>query len=90
MNKELEKYIDARYAEYEKYWAENPLPPYVPVVDTERKKIPVRYDVPDSTYDLEVKSGHTTYEVVGHFNPDARENFLQKILRMVKEEKSLQ
>ena len=46
----------------------------------------VHYNVAASAFDFEEKEGHTTYEVVGHFNPNARENLLQKIWRMMKEE----
>ena len=90
MTPEQNKYLEERLAEFEQSLIDNPIIPKPPVVDTQRKKIHVRYDVSDSTYNLEEKEGHTTYEVVGHFNPGASENLLQKIFRMMKEEKSLQ
>ena len=86
MKSEKDKYIQERYAEYQKKWAENPPPPHAPRVDNEREKVPVNYNVPASAFDFEEKEGHTTYEVCGHFNPNARENLLQKIWRMMKEE----
>ena len=46
-------------AEYEKKWAENPPPPREPIIDTEREKIPVHYNVPASAFDFEEKEGHT-------------------------------
>ena len=90
MTPEKEKYLEKRLEEIRKEWEENPLPPFAPVIDIEREPIPMSYDTPVSTFDFEAKEGHTTYEVVGHFNLDARENLLQKIWRMMKEEKSLQ
>lgn len=90
MTQEKEKYLQERLAELEKEWAGTPLPLYVPVIDIEREPIPISYETPASAFDFEAKEGHTTYEVVGHFNPDARENLLQKIFRMIKEEKSSQ
>ena len=84
MKSEKDKYIEERYAEYQKKWAENPPQPPDRVVDTDRKEIPVHYNIAASAF--EEKEGHTTYEVVGHFNPNARENLLQKIWRMMKEE----
>ena len=90
MTPEQEKYLQEKLAEFEQSLIDNPMIPNPPVVDTQREKVAVRYDVPDSTYNLEEKEGNTTYEVVGHFNPDASENLLQKIFRMMKEEKSLQ
>ena len=85
-----EKYLEQRLAEIRKEWEENPIQSTPPIVDTERKAIPIQYDTPVSTFDFSAKDGHTTYEVVAHFNTDAKENLLQKILRMVREEKSLQ
>ena len=38
MTPDKEKYIQERYAEYEKKWTENPPPPHAPIVDTEREK----------------------------------------------------
>ena len=90
MTPEQNKYLEERLAEFEQSLIDNPIIPKPPVVDTQREKVHVRYNVPDSTYNLEETEGHTTYEVVGHFNPDASENLLQKIFRMMKEEKSLQ
>ena len=90
MTPEKEMYLEKRLEEISKEWEENPLPPFAPVIDIEREPIPMSYDTPASTFDFTAKEGHTTYEVVGHFNPDARENLLQKIWRMMKEEKSLQ
>ena len=90
MSKELEKYIDERLAEYEKHWEENPLPPNPPVVDTDRKLFRIDVDTPASTFDFTAEEGHTTYEVVGHFNPSAPENLFQKIMRRMREEKSSQ
>ena len=46
--------------------------------------------MPASAFDFEEKEGHATYEVVGYFDPDASEKLLQKIFRMMKEEKSSQ
>ena len=90
MSKELEKYIDERLAEYEKHWEENPLPPIPPVVDTGRKLFRIDVDTPASAFDFTAEEGHTTYEEVGHFNPDAPENLFQKIMRRMREEKSSQ
>ena len=90
MSKELEKYIDERLAEYEKHWEENPILPTPPIVETGRKPISIQYDTPASTFDFTAEEGHTTYEVVGHFNPAAPENLLQKIMRRMREEKSSQ
>ena len=86
MKSDKDKYIEERYAEYQKKWAENPPQPPDYVAITDRKEIPVHYNVPASAFDFEEKEGHTTYEVCGHFNPNARENLLQKIWRMMKEE----
>ena len=86
MSKELEKYIDERLAEYEKHWEKNPLPPIPPVVDTGRKLFRIDVDTPASAFDFTAEEGHTTYEVCGHYNSNARENLLQKIWRMMKEE----
>ena len=86
MTPDKEKYIQERYAEYEKKWAENPPPPREPIIDTEREKVPVHYNVPASAFDFKEKEGHTTYEVCGYFNSNARENLIQKTLRMMKEE----
>ena len=55
MTPDKEKYIQERYAEYEKNWAENPPPPREPIIDTEREKIPVHYNVPASAFDFEEK-----------------------------------
>ena len=90
MSKELEKYIDERLAEYEKHWEENPMSPMPPVVDTGRKLFRIDVDTPASAFDFTAEEGHTTYEVVGHFNPDAPENLFQKIMRRMREEKSSQ
>ena len=90
MSKELEKYIDERLAEYEKHWEENPILPTPPIVETGRKPISIQYDTPASTFDFTAEEGHTTYEVVGHFNSDAPENLFQKIMRRMREEKSSQ
>ena len=86
MPSKKDKYIQERYAEYQKKWAENPPQPPTHVAITDREEIPVHYNVAASAFDFEEKEGHTTYEVVGHFNPNARENLLQKIWRMMKEE----
>ena len=86
MKSEKDKYIEDRYAEYQKKWADNPPQPPARVVDTGREAAAVNYNVSASAFDFEEKEGHTTYEVVGHFNPNARENLLQKIWRMIKEE----
>ena len=86
MPSEKDKYIEERYAEYQKKWAENPPQPPARVVDTGREAAPVNYNVSASAFDFEEKEGHTTYEVCGYFNPNARENLLQKIWRMMKEE----
>ena len=90
MKQEKEKYLEKRLAELQKEWEENPIPSTPPIVDTGRKPTPIQYDTPASAFDFTAEEGHTTYEVVGHFNPDASENLLQKIFRMMKEEKSLQ
>ena len=90
MTPEQNKYLEERLAEFEQSLIDNPILPTPPIVDTGRKAIPIQYDTPASTFDFTEEEGHTTYEVVGHFNPDASENLLQKILRMMKEEKSLQ
>ena len=90
MSKELEKYIDERLAEYEKHWEENPILHTPPIVETGRKPISIQYDTPASKFDFTAEEGHTTYEVVGHFNPDAPENLFQKIMRRMREEKSSQ
>ena len=90
MTPEQNKYLEERLAEFEQSLIDNPILPTPPIVDTGRKAIPIQYDTPASTFDFTEEEGHTTYEVVGHFNPDASENLLQKIFRMMKEEKSLQ
>ena len=90
MSKELEKDIDERLAEYENHWEENPILPTPPIVETGRKPISIQYDTPASTFDFTAEEGHTTYEVVGHFNPAAPENLFQKIMRRMREEKSSQ
>ena len=90
MSKELEKYIDERLAEYEKHWEENPILPTPPIVETGRKPISIQYDTPASTFDFTAEEGHTSYEVVGHFDPNAPENLFQKIMRRMREEKSSQ
>ena len=90
MSKELEKYIDERLAEYEKHWEENPILPTPPIVETGRKPISIQYDTPASAFDFTAEEGNTTYEVVGHFNPEAPENLFQKIMRRMREEKSSQ
>lgn len=64
MKSEKDKYIEERYAEYEKKWAENPPPPPTPIVDTERDKIPVHYNVPASAFDFEEKEGHTCHHPI--------------------------
>ncbi len=89
MNKkelQLQEKLDA----LQKEWEANPLPPTPPVVDTGRKAIPIDPDIAVSAFNFTEKQGNTTYEVVGHFNSDASENLLQKIFRMLKEDKSLQ
>ena len=68
MKSEKDKYIEERYAEYQKKWAENPPQPPAHVAMTDREEIPVHYNVAASAFDFEEKEGHTTYEVVGHFN----------------------
>ena len=45
MKSEKDKYIEERYAEYQKKWAENPPQPPDRVVDTDREEIPVHYNV---------------------------------------------
>ena len=90
MTPEQEKYLEKKLAEFEQSLIDNPILPTPPIVDTGRKAIPIQYDTPVSTFDFTEEEGHTTYEVVGHFNPDAPENLFQKIMRRMREEKSLQ
>ena len=90
MTQEKEKYLEKRLAELQKEREENPILPTPPIVETGRKPISIQYDTPASTFDFTAEEGHTTYEVVGHFNPDAPENLFQKIMRRMREEKSLQ
>ena len=90
MTPEQNKYLEERLAEFEQSLIDNPILPTPPIVDTGRKAIPIQYDTPASTFDFTEEEGHTTYEVVGHFNPDAPENLFQKIMRRMREEKSLQ
>ena len=78
MTLDKEKYIQERYAEYEKKWAENPAPPRVPIVDTEREKVPVNYNVPASAFDFEEKEGHTTYGVAGTLTLTREKTFFRK------------
>ena len=90
MTPEKEQYLEKKLAEFEQSLIDNPILPTPPIVDTGRKAIPIQYDTPASTFDFTEEEGHTTYEVVGHFNPDAPENLFQKIMRRMREEKSLQ
>ena len=90
MTQEKDKYLEKRLAELQKEWKENPILPTPPIVETGRKSISIQYDTPASTFDFTAEEGHTTYEVVGHFNPDAPENLFQKIMRRKREEKSSQ
>ena len=90
MTPEQNKYLEEKLAEFEQSLIDNPILPTPPIVDTGRKAIPIQYDTPASTFDFTEEEGHTTYEVVGHFNPDAPENLFQKIMRRMREEKSLQ
>ena len=90
MTQEKEKYLEKRLAELQKEWKENPILPTPPIVETGRKSISIQYDTPASTFDFTAEEGHTTYEVVGHFDPDAPENLFQKIMRRMREEKSSQ
>ena len=90
MTPEQNKYLEKKLAEFEQSLIDNPILPTPPIVDTGRKAIPIQYDTPASTFDFTEEEGHTTYEVVGHFNPDAPENLFQKIMRRMREEKSLQ
>ncbi len=82
---ELELKLQEKLNALQKEWEENPLPTTPPVVDTGRKAIPITPDISASAFDFTEKQGNTTYEIVGHFNPDASENLLQKILRMLRE-----
>ena len=90
MTQEKEKYLEKRLAELQKEWKENPILPTPPIVETGRKSISIQYDTPASTFDFTAEEGHTTYEVVGHFDPNAPENLFQKIMRRMREEKSSQ
>ena len=90
MTQEKEKYLEKRLAELQKEWEENPILPTPPIVDTGRKPTAIPYDTPASAFDFTADEGHTTYEVVGHFDPDALENLFQKIMRKLREEKSSQ
>ena len=90
MTQEKEKYLEKRLAELQKEWEENPMPPIPPVVDTGRKLFRIDVDTPASAFDFTAEEGHTTYEVVGHFDPNAPENLFQKIMRRMREEKSSQ
>ncbi len=82
---ELDLQLQAKLDALQKEWEANPLQPTPPVVDIGRKAIPIDPDIAASAFDFTEKQGNTTYEVVGHFNPDASENLLQKILRMLRE-----
>ena len=90
MTQEKEKYLERRLAELQKQWEKEPIVFTPPIVDTGRKAIPMQYDTPASAFELTAEEGHTTYEVVGHFDPDAPENLFQKIIRRMREEKSSQ
>ena len=90
MTQEKEKYLEKRLAELQKEWEENPILPTPPIVETGRKLFRIDVDTPASAFDFTAEEGHTTYEVVGHFNPDAPENLFQKIMRRMREEKSSQ
>ena len=90
MTPEQNKYLEKKLAEFEQSLIDNPILPTPPIVETGRKAIPIQYDTLASTFDFTEEEGHTTYEVVGHFNPDAPENLFQKIMRRMREEKSLQ
>ena len=90
MTQEKEKYLERRLAELQKEWEKEPIVFTPPIVDTGRKAIPMPYDTPASVFDFAAEEGHTTYEVVGHFDSDAPENLFQKIIRKMREEKSSQ
>ena len=90
MTQDKEKILQEKLEILKAKWEANPLPSRPSVIDTERELIPITADIPSSAFDFEEGMGNTTYEVVGHFNPSAKENLLQKILRMAMEEKSLQ
>lgn len=49
------------------------------LIETNRKSKSLSR-VPDDI-DFEMKDGNTTYEVVGHFNSDGKEYFLNQIIR---------
>lgn len=51
------------------------------IMDTGRKSKSL-CRIPTDT-DFTAKDGNTEYEVVGHFNPDAEEFILHKIMRML-------
>ena len=53
MKSEKDKYIEERYAEYQKKWAENPPQPPAHVAITDREEIPVHYNVAASAFDFE-------------------------------------
>lgn len=82
---ELDLQLQAKLDALQKEWEANPLQSSPPVVDTGRKAIPITPDISVSAFDFTERQGNTTYEVVGHFDPDASENLLQKILRMLRE-----
>ena len=60
MTSEQNKYLEERLAEFEQSLIDNPIIPKPPVVDTQREKVHVRYNVPDSTYNLEETEGQPT------------------------------
>lgn len=48
-------------------------------INTSRIQKPL-YKIPKDV-DFEMKDGNTTFEVVGHFNPDGEEFFINQIIR---------
>ena len=48
-------------------------------INTGRKQKPLQ-KIPKDV-DFEMKNGNTTFEVVGHFNPDGEEFFINQIIR---------
>ena len=50
-----------------------------PLVETGRERKPLEY-LP-SDLDFTMKDGHTEYEVVGWFDPNADETVMQKVIR---------
>lgn len=82
----MTKSDEAKLIETEKYIRQNKdridsLMARPPIIKTHREQKSLHCIPPDM--DFTVKNGNTEYEVVGHFNPDADEFLLNKIIRQL-------